>query len=142
MSFIYHHLLWINVFPLYVDYLQQSASFTSFLSFLLLLSYILLLSELETPQLIDIKWKWKSLSRVWLFVTPWTIQSLEFSRPEYWTGVAFPSQGDLTNPGIKPRSPALQVDSLSAEPQAKPNSRPADINLALNAQSSPKEIKK
>ena len=31
-------------------------------------------------------WKWKSLSRVWLFVTPWTIQSMEFSRPEYWSG--------------------------------------------------------
>ena len=32
------------------------------------------------------KWKWKSLSHVWLFVTPWTIQSLEFSRPDYWSG--------------------------------------------------------
>ena len=32
------------------------------------------------------KWKWKSLSRVWLFATPWTIQSMEFSRPEYLTG--------------------------------------------------------
>ena len=32
------------------------------------------------------KWKWKSLSRVWLFVTPWTIQSMEVSRPEYWSG--------------------------------------------------------
>ena len=32
------------------------------------------------------KWKWKSLYRVWLFVTPWTTQSMEFSRPEYWSG--------------------------------------------------------
>ena len=32
------------------------------------------------------KWKWKLLSRVQLFVTPWTIQSIEFSRPEYWSG--------------------------------------------------------
>ena len=31
-------------------------------------------------------WKWKLLSRVWLFVTPWTIQSMEFSRPEDWSG--------------------------------------------------------
>ena len=46
--------------------------------------------------------KWKSLSPVWLFVTPRTIQSMEFSRPEY-----FPSPGDLSNPGIKSRSPAL-----------------------------------
>ena len=46
----------------------------------------------------------------------WTIQSMEFSRPEYWTG----SPGNLPNPGIKPRSPALQVDSLPPEPQGKP----------------------
>ena len=31
-------------------------------------------------------WKWKSLSRVWLFVTLWTIQYMEFSTPEYWSG--------------------------------------------------------
>ena len=62
-------------------------------------------------------WKWKSLSRVWLFPTPWTIQSMEFSRPEYWSGEPFPSPGDLPNTGSEPRSPSLQVDSLSAEPQ-------------------------
>ena len=45
---------------------------------------------------------------------------MEFSRPEYWSGWPFPSPGDLLNPGIKPRSPALQVDSLPAEPQGKP----------------------
>ena len=51
------------------------------------------------------KWKWKSLSRVRLFSTPWTIQSLEFSRPEYWSGYSlsllqgiFPTQG--SNPGL------------------------------------------
>ena len=66
------------------------------------------------------KVKWKSLSCVWLFVTPWTIQSMEFSRPEYWSGEPFPSPGDLPNPGIEPRSPALQADSLPAEPQGKP----------------------
>ena len=43
---------------------------------------------------------------------------MEFSRPEYWSG--FPSPGDLPNPGIKPRSPTLQLDSLPAEPQGKP----------------------
>ena len=63
---------------------------------------------------------WKSLSRVWLFVTPWTIQSMEFSRPEYWSGWPFPSPRDLPNPGIEPRSPALQADSLPAEPPGKP----------------------
>ena len=53
-------------------------------------------------------------------MTPWTIQSMEFSRPEYWSGEPFSSPGDLPNPGVKPRSPALQVDSLPAEPQGKP----------------------
>ena len=43
---------------------------------------------------------------------------MEFSRPEYWS--AFPSPGDLPNPGIEPRSPTLQLDSLPAEPQGKP----------------------
>jgi len=57
------------------------------------------------------------LSRVWLFVTPWTVAhqaplSMEFSRQEYWSGLPFPSPEDLPNPGIKPRSPALQADSL------------------------------
>ena len=56
---------------------------------------------------------------------PWTVVcqaplSVEFSRPEYWSGWAFPSPGDLSNPGIEPRSPTLQVDSLPAEPQGKP----------------------
>ena len=47
-------------------------------------------------------------------------QSMEFSRPEYWSGLYFPSPGDPPNPGIEPRSPALQEDSLAAESQAKP----------------------
>ena len=45
---------------------------------------------------------------------------MEFSRPEYWSGWPFPSPGDLPKPGIQPRSPALQVDSLPAEPPGKP----------------------
>ena len=61
-----------------------------------------------------------SLSRVRLFVSSWTIQSMELSRPEYWTGYPFPSPGDLPNPGIKSRSPTLQADSLPAEPPGKP----------------------
>ena len=70
-------------------------------------------------------WKWKvkvkSLSRVWLFVTPWTVAhqappSMGFSRQGYWRGVPFPSPGDLSDPGIKPRSPALQADALTSEP--------------------------
>ena len=44
----------------------------------------------------------------------------EFSRPESWSGEPFPSPGALPNPGVEPRSPALQADSLPAEPQGKP----------------------
>ena len=64
--------------------------------------------------------KWKLFSRVQHFVTPWTIQSMEFSRPEYWSGKPFSSPGDLPNPGIEPRSPILQAESLAAEPQGNP----------------------
>ena len=53
-------------------------------------------------------------------VIPWTIAcqtplSMGFSRQEYWSGVPFPSPGDLPNPGIEPQSPALQADSLPTE---------------------------
>ena len=43
-----------------------------------------------------------------------------FSRPEYWSGWPFLFPGDLPNPGVEPRSPALQGDSLPVEPQGKP----------------------
>ena len=60
---------------------------------------------------------WKLLSHVWLFVIPWTVAcqaplSMGFSRQEYRSGLPFPSPGDLPNPGIEPRSPALQAGSL------------------------------
>ena len=45
---------------------------------------------------------------------------MEFSRPEYWSGEPFPSPRDLPNPGVEPRSPALQADSLPAKAQKKP----------------------
>ena len=68
-----------------------------------------------------VKVRVKSLSRVWLFATPWTVAhqappSMGFSRQGYWSGLPFPSPGDLPNPGIKPRSPALQADALLSEP--------------------------
>ena len=63
----------------------------------------------------------KSLSHVQLFATPWTVAykaplSMEFSRQGYSSGLPFPSPGDLPHPGIEPRSPALQADSLPSEP--------------------------
>ena len=64
--------------------------------------------------------KWKSFSPVWLFMIPWTIQSMKFSRPEYWSSWPFPSPEDLSNPGIECRSLPLQADSLPAQPVGKP----------------------
>ena len=46
--------------------------------------------------------------------------SMEFSRQEYWTGWPFPSPGDLPDSGVKPRSPALQADSLPSQSPGKP----------------------
>ena len=46
--------------------------------------------------------------------------SMGFSRQEYWSGLPFPSAGDIPDPGIEPRSPALQADTLPSEPPAKP----------------------
>ena len=60
------------------------------------------------------------VSYSWICVTPRTIQSLDFPKPEYWSGKSFPSPGDLPNPGIEARCAALQADSLPAEPQGKP----------------------
>ena len=67
----------------------------------------------------------KSLNRVRLFATPWTVAhqappSMGFSRQEYWSGLPLPFPGDLPDPGIKPRSPTLQVDALTSEPPGKP----------------------
>ena len=59
--------------------------------------------------------KWKSGNHVRIFVTPWTIQSMEISRPEYWSGLSCPPPSDLPNPGIELRPPALQADSLMSE---------------------------
>ena len=70
----------------------------------------------------------RSLSRVPLFTTPWTVThqaplSMGFSRPEYWSGLPFPPPGNLPDPGIKPRSPtapALSGGFFTTEPPGKP----------------------
>ena len=58
-------------------------------------------------------------------MTPWIVVhqgllSMEFYRQEYWSRLPFPSPGDLLDPGIEPRSPSLQADSLPPEPAGKP----------------------
>ena len=85
----------------------------------------LLLHSIRLVITVKVKVKLKSLSRVWLFATPWTVAhqappSMVFSRQEYWSGLPFPSPGDLPNPGIEPRSPALQADALTSA-QDPPN---------------------
>ena len=63
-------------------------------------------------------------SRVPLFLTSWTVAcqaslSMDFSRQEHWSGLPFPSPGDFPDPGLEPRSPALQADCLPYEPLGK-----------------------
>ena len=67
----------------------------------------------------------KSLSSVRPFASPWTVAhhappSMGFSRQEYWSGLPFLSPGDLPDPEIEPRSPALQANALTSEPSGKP----------------------
>ena len=67
-------------------------------------------------------------------VTPWTVAcqaplSIGFLRQECWSGLPFPSPGDLPNPGTEPLSPALQADSLSIEPAGKPSERMSTLEL-------------
>ena len=88
------------------------------------------------PQKVKVPNKWKEqflwfsnkkvklFSRVQLFATLWIVThqaplSVGFSRQEYWSGLPFPSPGDLSNPGIEPRSPTLQADALTSEPPGK-----------------------
>ena len=59
-------------------------------------------------------------------MTIWTVDyqaplSMEFSRQEYWSGLPFPTPRDLPDPGMNPRSPTLQADSLPSEPPGKSN---------------------
>ena len=69
--------------------------------------------------------KWSEVKSFSLFPTPWTVAyqaspSMGFSRQEYWSGLPFPSPGDLPDPGIEPGSPASWADVLTSEPRRKP----------------------
>ena len=86
-------------------------------------------------------------TRVRPFATPWTIQSMEFSRPEYWSGWPFPSPEDLPNPGTEPRSPTLLEDSLPAEPPGKPKNTqisatggPSPVEVATSPADRPQSV--
>ena len=76
----------------------------------------------------------KLLSRVRLFAIPWTVAyqappSIEFSRQEYWSGLPFPSPGDLPDPGIEPRFPVLQADALLSELPGKLDISPGNPSI-------------
>ena len=91
--------------------------FFFFVFFLFCSSYIVFFNHYSFVNFVKVK----LLNHVQLFATPWIVAcqappSMEFSRQEYWSGLPFPSPGDLPNPGIKSRSPALQADSLPSEP--------------------------
>ena len=60
-----------------------------------------------------------TLATLWTIVHQASL-SMGFSRQEYWSGLPSPSPVDLPNPGIKPRCPALQADSLPSKPPGKP----------------------
>ena len=80
-----------------------------------------------------ISYKVKSLSHIQLFATPCTVArqappSMKFSRQEYWSGLPFPSPGDLLDPAIERRSLTLQADSLPSEPPGKLNNIISMIN--------------
>ena len=95
------------------------------------------LFQLRYIDKVSLAWKPIIGSIIWIFggglvakscptlVTPWTVAhqaplSKGFPRQEYWSELPFPSPGDLPNPGIEPRSPALQADSLPTELPGKP----------------------
>ena len=86
------------------------------------------------------------LSRVQFLATPWTAGyqaplSMGFSRQEYWSGLPYPSPGDLPDPGIKPRSPALEADALTSEPPGKPDRNIPDQIFQNSNESFPWEVR-
>ena len=99
---------------------------TIFVSYICFSLYTTQNLHLKLPIIHRMKWgEGKSLSHVWLFVTPCAVacqaaQSMGFSRQEYWSGLPFPSPGDLPDPGIEPGSPMLQADSLLSETPGNP----------------------
>ena len=70
-------------------------------------------------------------------MTPWTVAyqappSMKFSRQEYWSGLPFPSPRHLPDPGIEPRSPAVQADALPSEPPGKHVAKSVNLRVTTN----------
>ena len=88
-------------------------------------AYLFFDSRAVNTGLLALKENGGKLSCIWLFATPWTVarqapMSLEFPRQEYWSGLPFPSAGDLSNPGIEPVSPTLAGGFFTTAPPGKP----------------------
>ena len=97
---------------------QLQSSFLN-LTFGILTSKTFCIGYSQLTMLWQFQAKCKLPSSILLFAASWTIQSMEFSRPEYWSGQPFSSPRYLPNPGIKPGSPTLQVDSLPTKLSGK-----------------------
>ena len=85
------------------------------------------LEGIQDPLTTELRGKCQSLSHVQFCGNPWTVShqaplSMEFSRQEHWSGLSFPSPGEFPDPGIKPRFPALQADSLLRQDLSSPAS--------------------
>ena len=137
--------LWFILFSWSMLILPPIPSFSSMVTICLLKNCLLYgLCSRVTPAFISDPWKqgpgyqqswWSStfplwpsvchlLSHVWFFATPWTVVhqaplSTEFSRQGYWSGLPFPTPGELPDPEIKRGSPKLRAESLPSEPPGK-----------------------
>ena len=85
---------------------------------------------------VPVFWLEKTYPVLPFLVTPWTVAhqtplSMGFSRQESWSGLPFPSPGDLPNLGIEPRSPELQADSSPSEPPEKPKNTGVGYHFLL-----------
>ena len=106
---------------IFISYWKPSLTFYTQFHILIVLAIPICL--LKLIQLFSLT-REKSLRHVQLSAIPWTVAyqaslSVGFSRQEYWSGLPFPSPGDLPDPGIKPRSPTLQANTLPSEPPGK-----------------------
>ena len=123
ISWFGHWAMWVLVTQLCLTFCNPMDSSVSGILKAIILEWVAI--SFSSAMKAKVKVKVKSLSCVRLFATPWTIAhqappSMGFSRQEYWSGLPFPSPGDLPDPGIEPGSPALQADPLTSKPAGKP----------------------
>ena len=115
---------WFFCFLFVFNICEEATKCTSYnLIYIYMYMYINILDYIQHKHVLCCP---QPLSHVQLFANLWTVACqaplfMLFSRQEYWSGQPFPSPEDLPNPGIEPRSPVLQVDSLPAELLGKSN---------------------